>query len=333
MPSVTLFFRRPRPSYFSIEGLFEAVVTALPEDIRAEKWTCPHLSEGLAKRVRNVLAARRVQSQVNHITGDVHFLALGLDPRRTILTVHDAASLYRLRGIFRFIYTLFWFRLPLRRVAQVTVISEATLRHLSEAFGIPPERFRVIPDCVSSAFVPVPAEFRPSRPRILQIGTKKNKNIDRVAAALEGIDCELRVVGKLSELQKEALERARVNYSEISSLSLEELVREYTDCDMLIFASTIEGFGMPIIEAQATGRPVVTSNCSSMPEVAGDGACFVDPLDVDSIREGILKVCSDRDYREELIKEGLRNARKYVPQVVAEQYAQLYREIADAARR
>ena len=72
---------------------------------------------------------------------------------------------------------------------------------------------------------------------------------------------------------------------------------------MLTFVSTYEGFGLPILESQATGRPVVTSNVSSMPEVAGDAACLVNPYDADSIREGILRVINDDAYRKDLMGE------------------------------
>ena len=78
-----------------------------------------------------------------------------------------------------------------------------------------------------------------------------------------------------------------VNYT---NLSQEAIIQQYIDCDMLSFVSTYEGFGMPIIEAQAIGRPVITSNIGAMKEVALDTACLVDPYDVESIKNGIQKL-------------------------------------------
>jgi glycosyltransferase involved in cell wall biosynthesis len=110
-------------------------------------------------------------------------------------------------------------------------------------------------------------------------------------------------------------------------LSNEDLLKQYQCADMLVFASTYEGFGLPIVEANAVGRAVVTSNICSMPEVAGDAACLVDPYDVESIRKGILQVINCADYRAALVTAGLKNVERFRPEKIAEQYAQLYRKI------
>ena len=109
------------------------------------------------------------------------------------------------------------------------------------------------------------------------MGTAPNKNIERLATALSGIDCHLDCVGKLLDSQRAALIRARVPFTEHVGLSDHEVLSRYAECHVVSFASTMEGFGMPILEANAVGRPVVTSNRSSMPEVAGNAACLVDP--------------------------------------------------------
>jgi glycosyltransferase involved in cell wall biosynthesis len=89
---------------------------------------------------------------------------------------------------------------------------------------------------------------------------------------------------------------------------------------------------MPILEAQATGRVVVTSNISSMPEVAGEGAQQVDPNDVESICTGILKVIHDSDFRNNLIQKGFINIRRFESNHVAGKYLELYRAL-DALRK
>jgi len=98
---------------------------------------------------------------------------------------------------------------------------------------------------------------------------------------------------------------------------------------MLVFASTYEGFGLPIVEAQATGRPVVTSNILSMPEVAGGAACLVDPFNVASIREGIAKVIQDSSYREYLVRLGFENVKRFQPENIAKNYLDIYTNILE----
>jgi glycosyltransferase involved in cell wall biosynthesis len=103
-------------------------------------------------------------------------------------------------------------------------------------------------------------------------------------------------------------------------------LNEYSKASLLTFVSTIEGFGMPILEAQACSLPVITSNCSSMPEVAGDAAIMVDPFNVTAIRNGILDLMSNETLRNELIKKGYENIKRFSKEKVIAQYAGLYQE-------
>ncbi len=82
------------------------------------------------------------------------------------------------------------------------------------------------------------------------------------------------------------------------------MLEAYHRADIVSLVSTYEGFGMPIIEGQAIGRAVIAGNVASMPEIAGDGACLVDPYDVPAIRTGILRIINDPEYRESLIARG-----------------------------
>jgi glycosyltransferase involved in cell wall biosynthesis len=145
--------------------------------------------------------------------------------------------------------------------------------------------------------------------------------------ALDGIRCHLHIVGRLNDNQLRELDSANVDFSAAHDLSERQMYEAYCDADLVSFVSIYEGFGMPILEANAVGRPVVTGGVSSMPDVAGQAACFVDPRDVHSIRSGITRVIDDRDYRDQLVERGFENVKRFRIGAVAEQYIQLYRRL------
>jgi len=291
--------------------------------------TSRFFSRGLISRIFDILRARQYQGDVNHVTGDVHFLTYLLDRQRTILTILDCVMLEHLRGIRRWLLWFLWYWLPAKRCAVITVISESTRQQLLRHLHCHPSKIRVIHCNVSKEFHPAPQSFNAARPRLLQVGTSANKNLERVARAIAGLACDLTIIGQLTALQMDELNRQQVSYEVLENLSREDLVVQYKRCDILIFASTYEGFGLPIVEANAVGRPVVTSNLWSMPEVAGEAACLVDPYDVASIRAGICRVTQDSAYRDRLVTMGFENVKRFQIETIAAQYSELYRRVYD----
>jgi glycosyltransferase involved in cell wall biosynthesis len=326
--TVTYFQRRAYDNAFSVEQVFSDVRHSLPPFVKGKVLSSRYASRGFLRRLYNSIEAALSQGEINHITGDVHFLACFLHKKNTILTVHDCGGLHRLSGVRREMLKLLWYTIPCRRSALITTISEFTRSELIRYTGCPPEKVRVIPDPVGLGFLPSPQLFNHACPAILFVGMTPNKNLERAAAALRGIPCRLQIVGALSASQKAVLEANGINWSAKAKLSNDEIVAAYRNCDFLLFPSTYEGFGLPIIEAQATGRPVVTSKVCSMPEVAGAGARLVDPFDVNSIREGVLEVIGDAAYRRRLIENGFRNVSRFSAETIARQYVDLYEELA-----
>ena len=317
--------------HFSIERLFAEIRQKLPSDLHVQSAPCPHPSRGLVGRWRNVRDAGIRNAEVHHIVGDVHYLAFGLPRRRTVLTIHDCAALERLKGIKRAVLKYFWFTGPMRRAEVVTAISSATKDELRRWVGPLADKVEVVPDCVFDEFTPDPKEFNTAAPVCLQVGTKWNKNVERVAEALRGTGCRLEIVGILSGTQRVCLERSGVAFVEHGRLRDSELLEAYRRCDFVMFASLYEGFGLPILEAQATGRPVITSNFGAMAEAAGEGAFLVDPFSVESIRSAVTTLLGDPVLRRDLSVRGTKNVEAFRSGVIARRYADIYRRVARAA--
>jgi glycosyltransferase involved in cell wall biosynthesis len=323
---VCYYHRKPCANYFSIEGVFKAVCEALPAEVHVKTWFC-RFHRGFAGRLYNIVEAAFRQGTINHIVGDVHYLVLSLPKRRTILTIHDCVGPRTMKGFKQFALVWLWYKLPVTRCAAVTTVSEFSKQEVLHYVHCAPERIRVIHDPVAPQFVPAPKPFNVACPIILQVGTGRNKNIPSIAEAISGLRCHLDIIGRLDEPQRQVLSRHRISYSESWGLTTEEVAERYRRCDLVVFASTYEGFGLPIVEANVTGRPVITSNICSMPEVAGSAACFVDPLDCSSLRQGILRVISDERYRADLIALGFENAKRFRADLIAAQYTALYQEV------
>ncbi len=205
-----------------------------------------------------------------------------------------------------------------------------------DTIGLSGDSIRVVHDCYSPNYKYEKAGQTPCSSGgrgVLILGTAPNKNLARCALALEGLDCSVELIGVPSLSDRQAFERARVPVKILGNISDSEVHQAYIRCDLVLFPSLHEGFGMPIVEAQAIGRPVVTSDCSSMPEIGGDGAAYVNPLDPQSIRDAVGGVLANRDYRENLVLCGLKNAKRFQPSRIASEFAEIYRELAGSAPR
>jgi glycosyltransferase involved in cell wall biosynthesis len=324
---VTYYHRKPQAGNYSIEGLFKEIRAQMPADVTCEVAVCKYPSKGILPRIYNIIEAKHRQGDVNHITGDIHFVSFLLTKRKTILTIHDCVFAQNYTGLKKLVAQVFWYIIPVKRSGIITVISEATKQDLLKYVRCNPEKIRVIPDCFSSIFQPNLKEFNTHDPRILHIGTGENKNLPRVIQALDGLKCHLDIVGHLNNEQQKLLQDYRISYSNTYDLTQQEISERYQQCDLVAFVSTFEGFGMPIIEANAVGRPVVTSKISPMKEVAGDAAYLVDPYDVADIRSGIINIMENSDLRSDLINNGLRNSSRFDSKAISAMYYELYKEI------
>jgi glycosyltransferase involved in cell wall biosynthesis len=327
-PDITYIFRKGVPTNFSIEKLFDTLFAHFEKSgAKVRRLELPHISKGIISVLRNVwFVARQPKSGILHITGDVHYATLMCPFSKTIITIHDCVVLQRGTGFKRLVMWILWFGLPARVASAIVVISEQTKRELLKTVAVPKRKLSVLPNFVDPGFTFSERPFARDQPRILHVGTTPNKNLLKVIAALHDIPCVLVIVGQLSQAMQRDLQEHGVRYENFIGVDDATIMHLYRGADIISFPSTYEGFGMPILEGQAVGRPVLTSNLEPMRSVAGlGGALLVDPQSVDSIRDGFLRLIGDEFLRARLIAAGQDNVSSYTLEAVAASYLALYR--------
>lgn len=322
------FYYRNNKAGFSIGAVFDTIIAEIEKNNHAIRTFLPSPNASIPAILKNGWFARNKEkdSYINHITGDVHYLLWFLQGKKTIVTVHDIMYYHYLKGIKKKIWKLLYIT-PLKNAAHVTFISDFAYKQVNEVINLDMKKVHIIPNPVDPSFTYSPKEFNVQKPIILHIGTLERKNLERTIEALNGINCHLRIIGELKEQTKNLLKKHQIEYSNDMNLTHEEIVSEYRKADIINFPSLFEGFGMPIIEGQATGRIVITSNLSPMKEVAGNGAILVDPYSVHEIRNAYLSVIQNKSIRENLLYEGIKNIENYTVEKVAQQYTDLYKKL------
>lgn len=225
-----------------------------------------------------------------------------------------------------------WFELASRRSAGMLTFAEATQHDIVRATRgrlLPP--IRVVPEGVAPQFRGMgdaeidkvwPASVAQAHPYVLSVCTlDPRKNLRRLVGAFARVaanhpDLRLVLVGKSGPAadgirhQAETLGISdRVTFA--GYVADESLPALYARASVFCYPSLYEGFGLPVVEAMACGAPVVTSTVSSLPEVAGDAGCLVDPEDETAIARGIARVLDDAGYREDLIRQGRARSERF----------------------
>lgn len=252
----------------------------------------------------------------------------------TVVTIHDVGyrvfpEAHTARRRLELEVTTRW---SVRAARHIVTISHATKCDLVAWYGVDPQRITVTHLGVSAGFAPPAdpqdiAEVRMrygvhQRPYVLYIGTvQPRKNLVRVIDALAhtlaaGYDLDLVIAGKQGWLSESIVRRA----AELGITHHVHFTGYVADADLpallagaqaFVFPSLYEGFGMPVLEAMACGTPVITSTMSSLPEVAGDAALLVDPLDTNAIAWAIMRLCDDENLRTDLRWRGLARVRQF----------------------
>ena len=325
--NIKYFFRHPKVGH-SIHRVFRTIIGELQKTVIIQKYEVPCKGSMPMSVIKNnfYVFNKRNHDSIHHITGHIHDVLLALVGVKTVLTIHDLVFLDNVKNPFkRFYKWLFWLYLPVKIADVVVCISNQTKRNILKK--IKTDKLIVIHNAVDTIYKNSPKQFNSEKPIILHIGTGWNKNLNNSIKALEGISCHLRIIGNLNENHVELLEKHHIEYSNGLDLTDEDIKEEYIKCDIVNFPSIYEGFGMPVIEGQKTGRIVVTSSIEPILEVANNAAVFVDPQSISSLKEGYLKIITDSKLRSDIIQEGLLNAERFSVRSIAAQYLNVYQQL------
>lgn len=249
----------------------------------------------------------------------------------TVVTVHDMASFRHPETLTRWTRLYERATLPhvVRAADRIITPSADTARDVERILGVSQEKIRIIPLGVDELFFrnsesPLPMS---STPYVLFVGTPQpRKNLRRLSAAVEEVrrermDLKLVIAGS-DGWGDEAPTANHVEF--LGRVNDERLASLYRGAACFALTSLHEGFGLPALEAMASGAPVVASVAGALPEVVGDAAVLVDALSVDSIADGIRTALANRSM---LASKGRQRAAAYSWETTAERTVEVYREL------
>jgi glycosyltransferase involved in cell wall biosynthesis len=312
-----------RPADAGTVGSLAANFRPVPEPAR------PY---SLGEQVKIPLTLARERAQLLH---EPHYVLPSATRCRAIVTIHDCIHLMfpqYLPGALAHVYARMAMWAAVHKADRILTVSEASKRDILRFFEIPPEKVVVIYNAIDERFLGPPDEARMDlirqryqldHPFVLYVGNiKPHKNLERLIDAFGRVrargagDLRLIIIG--DELSKypplrQAVHRHRLD-KHVRFLGFQPydtIAGFYRLARAFAFPSLYEGFGLPPLEAMACGTPVVTSNVSSLPEIAGGAAILVDPYDTDAIAEGIARAVTDEPLRQQLSARGLARARDF----------------------
>ncbi|TFH14774.1 MAG: glycosyltransferase family 1 protein [Lentisphaerales bacterium] len=294
----------------------------------------------------------------------IHFFYNWSFPERKsvpcILTVHDVIP-FTFREAMGFFRNYFVYKRAIRRACRlndrIATVSEFSRRDIAEKVGVPIEKISVVPNGLRTPDAPDPVlkaelerKFGLEQGFVLNVGgIHERKNIPRLVAAFAMLARNGQYPGRLiitgsvsgapyQERMKKICDAAvreagltgRVVFTGfIADRELDSLLDM---ASAFVYPSHYEGFGIPILEAMRAGVPVVTSSVTAMPEVAGDAALLVNPMDTDAIASGISRALNDGPLRERLIRAGKERASSYSWKRNCSEYLDLYGRLINSCR-
>jgi glycosyltransferase involved in cell wall biosynthesis len=282
-----------------------------------------------------------------------HYVLPPLTPCRSVVTIHDCIHLrfpQYLPSRLGYAYARGQMWTATHQAARVITVSEASKRDILRYFRVPESRIDVIYNAIDDRFWQQPDEadiarvrerYRLDNPFVLYAGNiKPHKNLERLIEAFHILrqneamkDVQLLIIG--DEISKYATLRRAVHRHKLHKhvrffgfVSDQTLAALYRLAAVFVFPSLYEGFGLPPLEAMASGTPVITSNVSSLPEVVGDAALMIDPYEPGAIADAMQRVLDNADLRADLSRRGLARAREFSWERSVARVREIYAEVS-----
>jgi glycosyltransferase involved in cell wall biosynthesis len=322
------------------------VANTLGPNFRAVPQRSGHYS--ISEQISIPLAVRREQLDLFHAP---HYVLPALTPTRSVVTIHDCIHLMfpeylRRRMGHAYAHASLW--TAAHKSDRIFTVSEQSKRDILKFFKVPPDKIVVTPNAIDDRFSVAPSEeyavqirerYQLSHAYLLYVGNiKPHKNLERLIEAFQLVraqgrpELELLIIGdEISKMQ--SLRRAVHKYQLhryvrfLGFVPDKTLAVLYRLASVFVFPSLYEGFGLPPLEAMASGTPVVTSNVSSLPEVVGDAAVLVDPYSAEAIADGILSVLRSTHLRDDLRERGFARVKAYSWRRSVQRVREVYGEV------
>jgi len=277
----------------------------------------------------SLLSPLMLGEEIKKSSADVFYSPSFMPPAFTkapfIFTVHDLMHLFYYSKLHKIYYEQVIARLA-KNAKKIITVSHFSKSQLVEILGIPDQLIKVIYNGVDNHFLENEQEYESVRPYFLYVGNRrKNKNVPAMLTAFAKARIPNDFMFYLSGNEDPELTaligslgiHKRVRF--LGFIEEEDLPKIYKGAHATLFASLMEGFGLPIIESMASGTPVLTSTTSCLPEIAGGAALCVDPTDISAIQAGIEKLVDDEDFYVECIVKGLERSREFSWENTAEE--------------
>ena len=257
-----------------------------------------------------------------------------LHHKKQIITVFDTIPLL-FPSNYKRQYYYYKYILPiiLKNTVKILTISENSKNSIMNYYKVPKEKIKIIYCGINDNFIN-PEHHCTNQNYILYVGRlSPTKNIGGLMKSFEllinkhKLDLRLKLTGKNGSLNYKINNATRKKIDFLGNVSEIELLDLYKNASLFVLPSFYEGFGIPPLEAAACGCPLVVSNVSSLPEIYGDAAYYVDPYDVENIAEGMYKVLTDNVLRTKIVKKGFERVKMFSWEISAKKHIKVFEEI------